>query len=264
MGDDAIARGMSRVYGNALVLISEHACPQLGPTMTMQRAFEAMGPDDTFLLGGGGLLFSEEVIRDHLIPSASKAKAAGARVEMRGVGCDGEGRHARELVRELCGHLDFIGVRSRWSREHLRTLGFDAALEPDFALCLDPPPPAPRDIPVLFIPRTDGALTLADIGAQLQVLAEAESRVVCLTHVPEHSLSSKLSEWEPLQQTISGLKDDRIELRRASTVADALSLYASARRVVTMRYHGLVFAHLTGTPAAPLPPDDLKLRSFRS
>ena len=262
VGDEAILQGMRLEYGDALrAIFPDRLKPPQPWVVTEGEMRERITAEDTFVIGGGGLLFSAANI-EMLLGLARHAKQRGASVLVRGVGCEGEGAKRVDLVRELCALCDGIEVRSAWSADYLRGLGIPCERGVDFAFRCAPPDPCERTVPLLFVPKSDADLGLDRIRDELARLANSGESVVVSSHVPEHFLNDALSEWEPFSGMVADLGRENVSLQRIDTVPEALALYARAQRVVTMRYHGLIFAHLARTPAEPLG-SSLKLASFR-
>jgi len=91
--------------------------------------------------------------------------------------------------------------------------------------------------------------------------------MLCIRNDPESILGA--AERERLRQSV---RMDAIEIDttlarpiprnlRWKVLTDHLKLFAESRLVVTDRFHGVIFAVLTGTPCVALPTVDHKLRA---
>lgn len=278
VGDEAIFEGLKLQYPDVVQIFHHRqTCERaikIEFALRYRRLFQS---DSRLIIGGGGLLYSRSAVAD-MVSLAESARAAGARVDVLGLGCEGAQGDYREEIRRLVASAQRITVRTRTSAEILRTItGREAEVQADFAFNLARELPARKwtadATPLIGVVtggdvREDYSDLVAAINSRLSGPPQRRARFV---HIP-HSMSfddrynndllvgSAL--WCDL--SLDKLKHDdsfRLEPFRADPRA-VLEVYAQLDGVMTSRFHGMVFAEMMGLPVLSLAARTLKNRAF--
>jgi len=256
LGDEALLSGLSgglRALGAEVCVLSgdpagTRALHGVAAAGRYRGVPAALWRSDALVSGGGGLLQDASSSRSlsYYLTLLRLARRLGKRtcVYAQSVGPLSDGGR-RRVARALRGVP--VAVRDAASQALLRELGVASALVADPALLLACPPPAEREPagevrPVLLIPRGGHPdLNEALAGAGRRLLERGVPVCVLGLHAVEDG-----AEVARLAAAL------RVDAWYATTPADAMRLTATARYVLSVRLHGLIFAAACGVGFAGL------------
>jgi polysaccharide pyruvyl transferase WcaK-like protein len=277
VGDEAILEGILRLYPKCRQFYSNKL--RTGRGEFAQTAIKTQGyfrPGDYLIIGGGGLLYDRPTV-SLMADLAQTAKRAGAIVDILRLGCEAAQNSYASEIRRLVSQARRVTVRSSESREIMqRMLGRDFPVEFDFAFLLRPETLAlPR---LLNDETTIGIVTASTSLADIQAIAG-----VIKTHTKKASRRLRFVHIPHSRSYFNLENNDRITAEEIWTSAEmhhawdetafeplaydgdqlrVLKRYKSLDGIVSSRYHGLVFAKLTETPALALGSNLIKLQGF--
>lgn len=278
VGDEAIFDGARLIYPNAIQLYIN--APRNLPAVevySMLREPNKFRPQDTLIIGGGGLLYDGGAVRI-LADLCRKARAAGAAVRIERIGCEAARPEFYNEVRELFALADSISVRSTISQQIAYDItGREVQRAEDFATELASQLPSAKrrksEIPLI------GVVTGGDHQENIAPLIEVMKRFssdrsatpVRFVHIP-HSAShiGIRNNDEVVGMNIAAQLDLFLEgrahgfkcLRYSDEPLEVLQTYAQLDGLISRRFHGLVFAHMMQLPTLALPGDGKKNTSF--
>lgn len=278
VGDEAIFDGARRRYPNAIQLYIN--APRNLPAVevySMLRGGNKFRPEDTLVIGGGGLLYDAEAIRI-FINLALRAREAGSAVRIERIGCEAAQPDYHDVIIELFRLAESISVRSSTSQQIVRDIcGLEVEWQDDFALELaaDLPqsPPCHGNIPRIGL--VTGGDHMEEIGPLIELVLEHTSdraaapvRFVHIPHSVSHVALRNNDEVVGAQIAagINGFLDGRqhafIRTPFSDEPQEVLKTYAGLDGLISRRFHGLVFAHMMNLPVLGLPGDGAKNTSF--
>jgi len=262
IGDDAIALGLRAVLGDKVRLVGETVCPSIGTLIPLEEALACCQPGDEFMLGGGGTITDENVIRKHFIPIVESAADRGCPTRISRVGFESAADVPPDTLKELLGLCHKITVRSPWSQEFVASLGFASELWPDFALSVPGPGERSKKYDVLTVKfGRSGTEELEQTAIIVEGYVKRDEPLLLLSHCGKHALNHALGEATRLKKLAKLYPADLISWAAPETVQEALEYYAAAYKVITARLHGAYLAHVCGVPWEPVPWADLKLQN---
>ena len=277
VGDEAIFEGLKRRFPECIqIYINQPRVPGSVMVYHMLAGPNRFRADDHLIIGGGGLLYDRPALQV-MVDLAARMRAAGGQVDVLGIGCESAKPAYYDLIKQLVGHARDVTVRTTTSQQILQDIaGVSCRRQDDFALNL----PAPALGPVgddRLAPRI-GVVTTGDPREDISVLAgivhrhtgpDAPNGRVHFVHIP-HSRASRhnndVTVGHTLWSSIEIYKRNRdlfFHLEPFSPdPATVLRTYATLDGVITARFHGMVFAHLTGLPVLSMRAHTLKNQSF--
>jgi len=280
VGDEAILEGIMRVYPECVQIY--HNRPRGGPAIRPADILENQwffAASDYLIIGGGGLLYDRETVV-LMTQLATAARAAGATVDIRALGCEAAMTDYLPEIAALFACARFITLRSTRSRQIMhQMIGHYYPVEFDFAFNLTPEVRAVAKHRRPGRTPTIGVVTASIDDGSLRAIAEvirrhtrrAVERPVRFVYIP-HSRSyfdtdnndcitaHKL--WSMCYAY--NLKDDSL-LQLQDFDPDPLSVLRSYRGldgVMSSRYHGLIFGKISQVPTLALASNLIKIRSF--
>ena len=278
VGDEAIFDGARRRYPNAIQLYIN--APRSLPAVevySMLRGGNKFRPEDTLVIGGGGLLYDAEAIRI-FINLALRAREAGSAVRIERIGCEAAQPDYHDVIIELFRLADSISVRSSTSQQIVRDIcGSEVEWQDDFALELagDLPQSPPRRGHIPRIGLVTGGDHMEEIGSLIELVLENTSdraaapvRFVHIPHSVSHVALRNNDEvvGAKIAAGINGFLDGRqnafIRTPFSDDPQEVLRTYAGLDGLISRRFHGLVFAHMMDLPVLGLPGDGAKNTSF--
>jgi polysaccharide pyruvyl transferase WcaK-like protein len=272
VGDEAILAGqLRRLAGRRVTVVSRdprstavlHHVRAIG----IQEAPGALRTHRTLLIGGGGLFGRDMGRTGRLLPVFGLlARALGRTVVIDGVGIDsGMPVRTRIPVRALARAAASVTVRDQASAELLDRWGIRAAVEPDGAALM---PAASRQQGVLLLARAGVDLARPVIGLCLtavndrlvpDVVAAIDDLArglpdceLCFVPMSRHP-SVHSHDDRHLAETIRA-RHPRLRILDTDVhPGEVLAAFASFATVVSMRFHGLLFAERAGVPVIAVP-----------
>lgn len=278
VGDEAIFDGARRRYPNAIQLYIN--APRNLPAVevySMLRGGNKFRPEDTLVIGGGGLLYDAEAIRI-LVNLAQRAREVGAAVRVERIGCEAARPDYHSVITELFRLADSVSVRSSTSQQIVRDIcGMEVERQEDFALELAGGIPA-RSARQGSVPRiglVTGGDHMEEITPLIELVKEFTSdwsatpvRFVHIPHSASHIALRNNDEvvGAKIAAGIDGFLDGRqmafTRVPFTDEPMEVLKTYAGLNGLITRRFHGLVFAHMMKLPVLGLPGDGAKNTSF--
>lgn len=235
---------------------------RLVPSGSPARVLTAMRRRDALVVGGGTVFKTlpphtgrrpHDLLRRALLLTGA-ARACGRPVAFVGVGVGALGdRRARTLARRLAATADLLVVRDTASAEALLEIGVPAPIR----VAADPAWALP---PVAVEAARNGVLAVVShqAGGHDVVRSTAEGLAAL-------GLPARLAPWQvggggpddldsarALRHELAERGLDAAVLLPPADLAEAVAQAATARVVVTGRFHGIVAAALAGTPSVAL------------
>jgi polysaccharide pyruvyl transferase WcaK-like protein len=271
LGDEAILAGLLAKLGDRVVTVVSrdpaatrrmHRVPAIG----IPAAGPALLRHRSVVIGGGGLFGRDMGSIGRLLPLFGlAAEALGRYVVVDGVDVDGDlSRTARALVPRLLRRANDVTVRDRRSVVILEGWNVHAHLGPDLSAWM---PMAPIEagrrllraagvdthLPVVGLALAGVRPDLADaaldaVAASMDALPDTQFCFIPMSRhprVPTHDdlrLARRLQAGRPRLAILEG----------SHHPADVLSAFEQLSAVISMRYHGMLFAERVGVPLVPL------------
>ena len=259
IGDDAILEGMHQSELNLVPIAHTSFCRHDPLNISSVLSAQIFKPEDTLILGGGGLFYSMEAIK-HWLLIARNAVDAGANFEIRAVGFESYEDDWRSEAIELFGLASKITFRSKTSIDLFgEYFDFEASYEKDYATNLKPQyvPPLKK----VFQKKKVGIVTTGSLGDDYEDLITLinKNRQIDFFHMP-HSRSplgwenndfvvgeyiftniNKVFHQEPVNFYCS---TGELDLQKA------LDMYSEMDAVISYRFHGVIFADFFDLPCA--------------
>ena len=271
VGDEAILAGLlAKLRGRELTVVSRDpaATTRLHgvPAIALAAAGPALLRHRSVVIGGGGLFGRDMGSIGRLLPLFGLgAQALGRHVVVDGVDIDADlSATARRLVPRLLRGVTTLTVRDRDSVAILEGWGVRATLGPDLSDWM--PMPAAEDgrqllreagidprFPVVGVALAGVRPHLADaalaaVAKAMVALPDAQFCFIPMSrhpHVAAHDdlrLARRLREARPRLAIVEGDHHPAV----------VLSAFGQLSAVISMRYHGMLFADRVGVPLVPL------------
>lgn len=258
VGDEAIFEGLQAVYPGAIEIYINKSYRSgsiwYGDIFHGQEQFE---PGSHLIIGGGGILHCRGAVEDYL-KMAKIAKAAGCRVTIERVGLEGLQPEYEDVTKELLAEAESISVRTPMSCRIARSLGFFATVVRDFAY--EGPYESALNNKQLLDDVTIGVSlscvpehVLEQEAARIQTILKV-ANVLFIPHsrafvshrnndiVTGHQLWSLADTWRNTAGTQFQVLPDIM------SPAETIAVYRCLDGIYSSRYHGCIFAHMTGRP----------------
>jgi polysaccharide pyruvyl transferase WcaK-like protein len=281
VGDEAILDGVRRSYPECIQLYINK--PRNGPAVDYNeplRQKEFFQKSDYLIIGGGGLLYDRSTV-ELMLNYARSAKDAGATVDILRLGCEAAHESYHDIIRELFSVVRFASVRTTTSQRIIQDItGRKLPVQSDFAFQLSPYV-SPAMGSLESIPSI--GIVLASIDKRsLEIIGDGVSKYLAVgsstpaefVFIP-HSKSyfdSKNNDcttaellWSHLGKSNGGSGIEWSRFRVAEFTNDPLTVLEKYRRldgVISLRFHGLIFGHLTRQPILALGANLIKIKSF--
>jgi polysaccharide pyruvyl transferase WcaK-like protein len=271
LGDEAILAGLlARLDSQPVTVVSRDPddTRRLHDVATIDTgaAVRALRHNTTMVIGGGGLFGRDMGRIGRLLPGFGLAAvAAGRSVVVTGVDIDTKlVRTARLLVPRLMRRATRVSVRDRLSAAHLQNWGVHARIEPDLSEWM---PPQPHEVGERLLREAGVNPHRSVVGVALAgvrpALADAalEAVVAAMDEMPDHQFCFVPMSRHPRAPTHDDLYlARRLQARRprlavldgAPHPAAVLSAFGLFSAVVSMRYHGMLFAQRASVPLVPV------------
>lgn len=268
LGDDAIFLGVQKTHSHERVIQVFVNWPSVEDSIGYDKLrVETFTPQDTLLIGGGGLLHCKHALEDYVI-SAKLAKEAGAKVIIRRIGAEGvrEGYYAE--TKELFSLVDSATVRSKKSLEYLYNSGVDISkicVEPDFAYSIRPRAQKAKSIRKQF-QHTDwpiiglvtagnrsGVEAISYVVSEL-ILADVGCNIVHIPHSRSYvnQYNDDIITGEQIWTSIGVYYADKqhryIPEPMAHNPYELFDRYAQVDGIIGYRYHSFIFSKITQKP----------------
>lgn len=227
------------------------------------EVIHAISSADAVVISGGGNLNS--TWPEHIYERAATAQVAVRSaipyaITGQSIGPHLTGRHG-QLVAEILGRAVLVGVREATSHGIARRLGapadrlahtIDDAAHLDFAQVSDPLPAGPY-IAATFAPH-GGLAELDSLIASAAVLFDdlaelTDWRVVLVPHESGSPGSQRIDDRTVHQAIANSVTRAQVDVLDTVTARHAAKIVASARLVLSTRYHPVVFGMANGVPA---------------
>jgi len=277
VGDEAIFDGLRTHFPGCIQLyINQPRVPGSVMVYRMLRGKNPFRSSDRLIIGGGGLLYDRPAVQV-MVDLAVRVREVGGCVDVLGIGCESAKESYHDVIRMLVDQAETVTVRSTTSQQILQEItGAACERQNDFALSLPAPRYMPPDVDS-SVPRI-GLVTTSDPREDISVLAsmvkdftgpDAPGGRVHFVHIP-HSRASRNNNDVIIGHTLwssigifTRNRDLFFHLEPFSAdPATVLRTYATLDGVMTARFHGMVFAHLTGLPVLSMRAHTLKNQSF--
>lgn len=280
VGDEAILEGVRLHHPESIQLHVIHPREGTGASVDYNEAKEAgfFKKGDHLILGGGGLLYSREVVALMTL-LARRVTQAGGTVDILRIGCEAAHPDFHDAIRELFSLARIVSVRSSISQKIISDIcGIEVPFEDDFAMELRPQVASAtgsgHDIPVIGLVLASIKMPhLQRLAKQLErfLYVHVKRRGVRFVLIP-HSRSFFDAEnndcitAEILSTFYRNPNDFRVEDFVAAPFSadpyEVLKAYSRLDGVISSRYHGLIFANLVGLPTLALSAGLIKIKSF--
>jgi polysaccharide pyruvyl transferase WcaK-like protein len=277
VGDEAILDGVRFFYPNCkqLYLFKPRDGNSVEYNLPLKSSF--FKKNDYLIIGGGGLLYSKEVLK-YMLELTKKAISEGAIVDVLRIGCEAANEEFYREIYELHDLVRFFSVRSSISAEIIKKItGKDVVVQKDFAFCLKKLLDSKQKINNV-IPRIGIVLGSIDIDS-IQYLGSVISKFLIDTSFQKvkffflpHSRSffdvnnNDCATFERLWTSLVDAhkySDSPIELIPfTSKPLEMLKIYSSLDGIISDRYHGLIFSKINNLPTIALGSNSIKTRSF--
>lgn len=279
VGDEAIFEGILQEYPSAIQLyLNAPRILNAISVWSMIRGENKFRHQDTLIIGGGGLLYGPEAIQV-MIDLCEAMRRVGGVVKIMGLGCEGAQASYYEKIQKLFSFTEEITVRTTISQEIIKKVAnLHVAKQDDFAFRLNAKLPR-RTKPRGVIKRV-GIVTGGDSRSDVLPLAKiirrygsesAPSDRIQFVHIP-HSAShidfynNDVAVGLKLR-TVPNIFLDCHEmffdlLPFTGDPYEVLKTYADLDAVMSERFHGIIFGHITNIPTLALGAGNLKNRSL--
>jgi hypothetical protein len=277
VGDEAIFDGLLTLHPHCVQLYLNF--PRHTRSVDAYSVLSGPNPfrsDDRLIIGGGGLLYHREAILT-LIDVARRVRSVGGRVDIQRIGCEAAQPEFYDVIRDLVGLANSVTVRTTVSREILdKIVGSQFDVEPDFALCLKVGPSValPDGTPLVGIVTSgDGREDRQELARIIreQTGPDAPGGRVRFLHIPHSKaylspLNNDCVVGEALWSSIDIFSHSRslFYLTQGFTndPRSVLGVYQGLDGVMSVRFHGLIFARLANLPTLVMSGSTLKNQSF--
>jgi len=241
----------------------------------IKSIFKSIKQSDYLLIGGGSLFHTKgkrlkfKIMVSRIFALALSARIYKCKVSFISAGIGPfENAYGRMINKFMLNCCDFINVRDVKSYDLILKAGYPksrCSLTTDFAYAITPPPgfaslPVEDKIAINLLPYCteysglDNNDTIIEtyktiIKSLLENGITKRIDLICI-----NAEEDVISGDKPLLETLyKEVNDDRVQFVPYST--DPLQMMQkikSAKLFVTFRYHGIVYAHITGVPCAAL------------
>lgn len=276
LGDDAIFEGVKTYYPECteIYLFKSRGGNAVEYNVPLEKNFFQKG--DYLILGGGGLLYSQENV-SYMIRLAKNVLDAGGVVDVLRMGCEGAHANFSDEIMELFSLARFVSVRSTISVKLIKDLiGMNVCYQKDFAFRLAQRKKIPSNqseflkIGLSLASIDDGSLLslaqqikrylIDNLGAKVKFYFLPHSQSFFDPGNNDNVVFHRL--WSMLRD-VHRFYDDPFELLPfRESVSLLLDDYASLNVFIGARYHSLVFSSFFDIPTIVLGASLLKNQSF--
>ena len=266
LGDDAIFQGLVNNVSPEEVIQVYVNVPSYPKNLDYDDMLRdknlLINPNDILIIGGGGLFYNKLnlINMNRLADIALKYRM---KIQIRGLGCEGNAQNEKSLIQSLCSKASLIEVRSKESKRILEGYNIDKViLKKDFAYDLKPDIESAKKIFPEFNPNypivgisTGG--NQDDIDKLSYIVRYLTFRGVNILHIPHcrhytDRYGNDVITGEILWSNIAIWCGERLNnfklLPYVKKPEILLGVYHLVDAVIGMRYHSFIFSEIAHKP----------------